>query len=367
MCAFVIIGVLTHHSVKGSYVIGLVFGSVCTWYIEASWPTAFLAVGQLHPIVSFSSINNPAVWICTIELFIIALIKLIGLSVGLADMAGLTKTDGSGAAPRHRWLYFSCGLATLFSAVLGSGPILLSIESAAGILLGARTGMSSTVCGLLFCLSFFLYPLWAAVPDAGTGPVLLMCALLLFENAGKVRWGSTKEAVPTFITAIFSSFTCSVLYGVFFGSAMYIVMHICTGDLYAFLRIWWLEYQGYDSLDRDDPSSSTTSGCDKEDQLWSCVYPGRERTLSTSVSYQVIRDDFSPVVASASSGSAHPRQKEVCSSQIGDLQELPDLHSVTPHSQGGRLHRVYGTHSRTNRQRYANPFDDDDTPAGVAV
>lgn len=59
------------------------------------------------------------IWGCTVDLFIVCSVLLSGLSIGLADLAGISREDGS--APRRRWLYFSCGLGTMLS-----GRILMS-------------------------------------------------------------------------------------------------------------------------------------------------------------------------------------------------------------------------------------------------
>ena len=52
-------------------------------------------------------------------------------------------------------------------------PVLISPESAAGIKAGAKTGMSTVVCGVLFLLSSFFAPIFDAVPPAATAPILI--------------------------------------------------------------------------------------------------------------------------------------------------------------------------------------------------
>ncbi|RYG68193.1 hypothetical protein EON64_05750 [archaeon] len=50
---------------------------------------------------------------------------------------------------------------------LSGPPVLLSPESAGGIKAGARTGLSVLVSGVLFALSIFFAPFFAAVPPSG--------------------------------------------------------------------------------------------------------------------------------------------------------------------------------------------------------
>lgn len=272
MAAFIIIGTLMHFEVKGAYVIGLIFGSLCAWILENTWPRQFFAFAGVSAHVNLYAIGSPEAWTMALNLFTIAAIKLVGLSNSLAEMAGIAKAS-SGNAPRSRWLYVCCGLATIFSGAFGAGPILLSVESAAGILVGARTGLSACFCGCLFLLSYVLYPMWAAVPNAGTGPVLLMVGMLLFHNTGKVDWNSTMEALPVFITAIFSAFTCSVLYGAAFGLSTYLLMMLLTGEMYGHMKVTFRKL--FYPLSAEEEVEELISA--------------RRRRMVTMLSYQAIR------------------------------------------------------------------------------
>ena len=86
-------------------------------------------------------------------------------------------------------LHVSLGLTTVLSGYFSGPPILISPESAAGIKAGAKTGVSTLVCGILFAIATFFYPIFAAVPAAGTAPLLIMVGVMLFANV-KVRFFS---------------------------------------------------------------------------------------------------------------------------------------------------------------------------------
>jgi hypothetical protein len=155
---------------------------------------------------------------------LLGVILLNGLVHGLCEMAKLRRSDGS--IPRGKWLYALCGAGTVLSSVLGSGPFLISPESAPGLKAGARTGLSVVVCGLLFLLSVTFAPLLASAPATGTSPVLLMIGTILFENAGKVNWGDVRESIPIFLVTALVPFTYSLFYGVIFGLCMHLVFKI---------------------------------------------------------------------------------------------------------------------------------------------
>jgi hypothetical protein len=43
----------------------------------------------------------------------------------------------------------------------------VNAESAIGIKSGAKTGLSSVVCGILYAATIFCYPIWSFIPAAG--------------------------------------------------------------------------------------------------------------------------------------------------------------------------------------------------------
>ncbi len=120
----------------------------------------------------------------------------------------------------------------MISGFTSGPPILISPESAAGIKAGAKTGLSTLICGLLFAIACFFSPLFSAVPAAGTAPLLLAVGVVLFGNVRRIDWSSIKEAIPAYCCLFFIPFTYSILRGIGFGYVMYIIMGIFTGDLY---------------------------------------------------------------------------------------------------------------------------------------
>ena len=63
---------------------------------------------------------------------------------------------------------------SVLSGFFNGAPVLISPESSAGIKAGAKTGLSSVVCGCLFLLSALFAPLFMAVPYAATAGVLIV-------------------------------------------------------------------------------------------------------------------------------------------------------------------------------------------------
>ena len=129
--AILLIGTSLHYELKGAYVIGLTFASLCYWTLVGPWPKSVFSLGNVTFELNFNSPASLYVLYLAGDLFIIAVILLSGLSIGLADLAGISRQDGS--APRRRWLYFVCGVGTMIAAGLGAGPMILTAESAPGL------------------------------------------------------------------------------------------------------------------------------------------------------------------------------------------------------------------------------------------
>ena len=92
----------------------------------------------------------------------------IGTLVAVTKKAGLIAPDGS--IPRLNRILLSDSVAMLVGAVAGTSPVTSYIESAAGVAVGGRTGLTAVVVGILFLCTLFFAPLVQAIPTAATAP-----------------------------------------------------------------------------------------------------------------------------------------------------------------------------------------------------
>jgi len=235
VCSLIVVAVCLHYHVKGAFCTGLIFGTFLWWIVSGEWPESLVA----QPVAERGAgkLNDPSTVLLTFNLLFLYILTLNGLARSLSDLSGLTKK--SGAVPRGNVLFIVCGITTILSGFLSGPPILISPESAAGIKAGAKTGVSTLVCGILFAISVFFYPIFAAVPAPGTAPLLIMVGVVLFNNTKRVDWTNTKEAVPAYIVLFFIPFTYSILRGVAFGYIIYIFIGFFTGDFIANAELAW--------------------------------------------------------------------------------------------------------------------------------
>jgi adenine/guanine/hypoxanthine permease len=125
----------------------------------------------------------------------------IGTLVGVGEQAGLMRNN---KLPRVREAMLSDTMGTVFGSVLGAGTTTSYIESAAGVEVGGRTGLTSLTVAVLFLLALFFSPVVAMIGSypAITAPALVLVGAMMAQNAGKVPWGDYSEAIPAFLVMI---------------------------------------------------------------------------------------------------------------------------------------------------------------------
>lgn len=106
-------------------------------------------------------------------------------------MAHLTEKRGEhidDAIPRGRWIFLLCGIMTVLSGLMSGMPVLISPESGSAIKEGAKTGLSSVVCGIMYLISIFFGPLFTNIPSAGIEIFLLKYSYIgHYKDIGHVR------------------------------------------------------------------------------------------------------------------------------------------------------------------------------------
>jgi AGZA family xanthine/uracil permease-like MFS transporter len=133
------------------------------------------------------------------------------------------KVDGIG----HMLL--ADAVATTAGACLGASTTTTYVESAAGVAVGGRTGLTALVIAVCFALALFLSPLFLAIPMAATGPALVIVGVMMLSNTAAIEWDDYSEAIPAFITLLMTPLCYSISDGIMLGTIMYVLMKLCKG------------------------------------------------------------------------------------------------------------------------------------------
>jgi adenine/guanine/hypoxanthine permease len=161
----------------------------------------------------------------------------VGTLVAVTKRAGLTAPDGS--IPRLNRILIVDSLAMMVGATAGTSPVTSYIESAAGVAVGGRTGLTSVIVGLLFLCTLLFAPLVQAIPTAATAPALILVGGMMMGALAEVDWVEPLEAIPAFLTVIMIPLSYSIANGLAFGIISHAVLKLLRGK-----ATWgdWLVY-----------------------------------------------------------------------------------------------------------------------------
>lgn len=248
LIGIVIIVVLMLLKVRGSILIGILATTLIgipmgvtkipeftasSFAIPSLAPTFFkLDLGGL-----FSDPTRIFLVLTTILAFVLSdIFDCIGTFLGTGRKTGIfdekdeaaQKKGGIFSSKLDRAL-FSDLTATTVGSVLGTSNTTTYIESAAGISVGGRTGLTALTVAILFLASLFLSPIALMVPAAATAPALIVVGILMMESMAKVKWSEFEDAASAFFTAVVMPFTYSIANGVAAGFIFYVLTKIVKG------------------------------------------------------------------------------------------------------------------------------------------
>lgn len=150
-----------------------------------------------------------------------------GTLVAVAPRAGLMDKDGK--LKNLGRALVADSTATIAGAALGTSTTTSYIESAAGIRVGGRTGLTAVVVAILFLLALFFAPLAGSIPVYATAPALIFVACVMASSLARVDWEDITEYLPAVVTAVMMPFTFSIATGIGLGFITYVVLKIFTG------------------------------------------------------------------------------------------------------------------------------------------
>ncbi len=233
----VLIAVLQARKVKGAMLIGILVLTVIGYFLGlSSWsgwtfgPTALMQTfgkldiaGALHIGGSFG--------VGLLEIIFVFL--FVDLFDNVGTLAAVTKRAGlqgpNGEIPRLNRILYADSIAAMAGAVAGTTTVTSYIESASGVAVGGRTGLTAVVTGLLFLLALLVAPLAGLVPTAATAPALILVGVMMMGSISEIAWDEPLDAVPAFLTLVMIPLTFSIANGLAFGITAYAVLKLATG------------------------------------------------------------------------------------------------------------------------------------------
>jgi AGZA family xanthine/uracil permease-like MFS transporter len=233
-----VIASLQAMSVRAAMLVGILLTAVLAWVLGVSHfaPAAYSLVdlGSTAFKLDIPAALNlkGGVGLSLVEIvFVFLFVDMfdnVGTLVAVTKRAGLVAKDGS--IPRLNRILLADSISMLIGAVAGTSPVTSYIESASGVAVGGRTGLTAIVVGVLFLCTLFFAPIVQAIPAVATAPALILVGALMMGSLTEVEWTNPLEAIPAFLTVIIIPLSYSIANGLAFGITSYAVLKLVRGQ-----------------------------------------------------------------------------------------------------------------------------------------
>ncbi|WP_439902710.1 NCS2 family permease [Microbacterium azadirachtae] len=250
-------GVLIALRVKGAILIALVGGTVLAAILNLIWPFGqkFGFTGSIVGLPDLSLIGRvdfgfdlAKVGGVTLVMFVFTLLfsnffDAMGTMTGLAKEADLA--DEKGDFPRIKSALVVEGVGAIVGGGTSSSSATVFVESGAGIGEGARTGLATTITGVLFLLAMFFTPLTALVPSEVAAAALVLVGAMMLSQIKNIDLGDFRVLLPVFLTVTVMPMTYSIANGIGAGFVSWIVVNALTGRAKTIHPLLWVVGVGF--------------------------------------------------------------------------------------------------------------------------
>jgi adenine/guanine/hypoxanthine permease len=186
-------------------------------FSTASFHDYFDVFGQ----ASWAQAGNMVFWLTTISFAMVVVFENIGLIHGQSKM--LNRPESSKKSLQ------ATAVSVLSAGILGTSPTVASVEAAAGITAGGRTGLTSVVTGFMFLVSILLIPVIKIVPASAVSPILILIGVLMLQNIVHISMDDLTESFPALLIIVLIPLTYSIADGMAIGFILYPLMKLLMG------------------------------------------------------------------------------------------------------------------------------------------
>ncbi len=208
---------------------------------------------------TFGAIFNPDAWTHTVDkavvgkgwslalsldffvvmfaFFFVDLFDTLGTLIGVSMKGGFLTKEGK--LPRISGALCADAIATSVGAVLGTSTTTTCVESASGVIVGGRTGLTAVTSAALFALALVFAPVFLAIPAFATAPALVVVGYMMLSSVAEIDFNDPGEAIPAFLTIAAMPFCYSVSDGIMWGVISYTLVNLITGRA---RKIHWIMY-----------------------------------------------------------------------------------------------------------------------------
>jgi len=227
---FFLIVMLEAFKVQGAILFGILVVTVISFLIGAN---SFQGFVSLPPSVAPTFLQldiigllHKGIFQVLLAFVLIEIFNATGTLIGVGKRAGLIKYGENNNLDKA---LFADSTAIVAGALIGTSSTTAYVESATGVAVGGRTGMTALVIAVLFLLALFFAPIALSIPPYATAPALLFVACLMIKELTEIDWDNLTDAAPAALTVLMMPFTYSIANGLAFGFITYAILKTITG------------------------------------------------------------------------------------------------------------------------------------------
>lgn len=181
---------------------------------------------------------SPSAPVIIITFLFVDFFDTAGTLVAVANRTNLINSEGELENVERALVTDAIG--TIVGAGLGTSTVTSYIESAAGVEIGGRTGLTSVTTGVLFFVAIIFAPILAVVNATVTAPALVIVGILMAQQLGGVDWDDFTAAASGFVAVIMMMLSFSISDGIALGFITYTVAKVASGKVKDVNLVVWL-------------------------------------------------------------------------------------------------------------------------------
>lgn len=231
LCGLCLLTILSYYNIYGRNLLIVILISIIIWIINNDFPDKFYEIPDLSNLknkINFDNISNTKFIIPTLIMSIVLILDISGVILSLEHILNLETYENNIDRINYKqeYVYICVALGTIGISFLGCSPVIVHLESIAGIKAGGKTGLSSVITSLLFGTSILILPIIEKIPLYATTPVLILIGSLMIGNVRNIDWDDYSISIPSYILIITMPFSLSIPNGIIFGFIFYIIINV---------------------------------------------------------------------------------------------------------------------------------------------
>ena len=235
--------ILMIRNIPASILIGIIFSTILAFaFGKIHLPATLIDLNVDISAVAFQpDLLGALKWSLLAPIFALLFIDMfdtLGTLVACAHEAKLVRKDGT--IDKIRQMLGVDAIATLMSGILGSSPTTSYVESASGIAVGGRTGLTSIITGLWFLLGLLFVPLLSIIPAYATAPALIIVGILMSKQLKNIPFDKLEESIPVMLMISTMVFSFKIAAGLAIGFLSWGLIKLLLFKTYKIPAVMWI-------------------------------------------------------------------------------------------------------------------------------